>query len=101
MSSAILLTIAPTHLSSITFLCLLVSTCFVLLMDDKASSPLYAINSYLLYLQQPRGVVESKPTLNDRSVLDVVSTPFLEPTYLVLRYVPFEDGWPQEPHLSK
>jgi hypothetical protein len=58
-------------------------------------------DQFILYLQQPRGVVENKLTLNDRSVLDVVSTPFLEPMYLVLRYVPFEDGWPQEPHLSK
>lgn len=31
----------------------------------------------------------------------VVLTPFLYPTYLVLRYVPFQDGWPQEPHRSQ
>jgi hypothetical protein len=37
-------------------------------------------DQFILYLQQPRGIVKSKRTWHDRSVLDVVSTPFLKPT---------------------
>ncbi|KAJ0153171.1 Defective in cullin neddylation protein 1 [Fusarium oxysporum f. sp. albedinis] len=69
VSSAILLTIATIHLSSITFLCLLVSTCFVLLTNDKVSSPLHAIISY--FISNNHEVLSKRCSLSNSACLSV------------------------------